>query len=224
MILNYTSMQSNYLIFLVLILVNLSCKKEIYEKKDDRKLTFIDDFNELDINRKVWDTEFSWGQFESDEVGFYYSDTAFEIIDGILHIKAQQDTIVGLVHDDNFNYFYKTFNYYSGMLHSAEGFEQQYGYFEIRCKVPFGYGFWPAFWLMSKSGWPPEIDVFEILGREPNKLILTTHFLDKDKKKRQNAKSIYGPDFSKDFHTFGLEWNPKEIIWYLDNKKVLKLF
>jgi beta-glucanase (GH16 family) len=105
-------------------------------------------------------------------------------------------------------------------LNTSRSFEQLYGYFEIRCKVPFGYGFWPAFWLMSKNSWPPEIDVFEILGREPNKLIMTNHFLDDNKKKLQNGMSLYGPDFSKDFHLFGLEWNPKELIWYLDNKKV----
>jgi beta-glucanase (GH16 family) len=25
-----------------------------------------------------------------------------------------------------------------------------------------------------------------------------------------------GPDFSADFHTFGLQWNPDSIIWTID--------
>jgi beta-glucanase (GH16 family) len=75
---------------------------------------------------------------------------------------------------------------------------------------------------MAYTGWPPEIDVYEIFGSRPNGLHMTNHFRDKQGVHRQNGTTIYGPDFSKDFHTFAIEWNPKEIIWYLDDKKVFR--
>ncbi len=51
----------------------------------------------------------------------------------------------------------------SGMLRSK--WTGEYGYFEIRMKVPRGRGLWPAFWLNPQDQkWPPEIDVVEIVN------------------------------------------------------------
>src|SRR5581483_3301600 len=59
--------------------------------------------------------------------------------------------------------------YESGMIRSKRTFK--YGYFEARAKVPRGRGVWPAFWLASgrragdgKIGWPPEIDIAELVN------------------------------------------------------------
>jgi beta-glucanase (GH16 family) len=207
------------LFFLCLIFL-IGCKTESPIDKGNWELTFSDEFSDTILNKSIWKTEFPWGQSSSNNNICYYIDSAFTIKDGILHIRAKRDTVMGLVHDDNYNYSYKKFYLTTGMLQSADGFSQQYGYIEIRSKVPYGSGFWPAFWLMAYSGWPPEIDVYEISGMQPNRLHLTNHFRDKDSIHRQITTTIDGPDFSQDFHTFAIEWNPKEIIWYLDNKKV----
>jgi hypothetical protein len=46
--------------------------------------------------------------------------------------------------------------WYSGVLTSVasngEGFAQEYGYFEIKAKLPSGAGAWPAFWMLSLNG------------------------------------------------------------------------
>jgi len=199
-----------------------NCQKEPPDLSKDWVLTFSEEFSDSTINKNIWRTEFPWGQGSSDANTQLYIDSAFVIKDGILQIIAKRDTVMGLVHDDNYNYFYKPFYLTTGMLESDVGFSQQYGYFEIRSKIPYGTGFWPAFWLMAHSGWPPEIDVFEISGREPNRLHMANHYKDKKGIHGQYSTTINGPDFSKDFHVFGIEWNPKEIIWYLDNKKVFR--
>ncbi len=109
--------------------------------------------------------------------------------------------------------------YLSGALVSYP-FSQEYGYFEIRAKLPAGNGLWPAFWLLPMSGkWPPEIDVFEVLGHDPTTLYTTVH-TQEDGHHRYWGKPTKGPDLSRDFHLFGVDWGPRETGFYLDRHLV----
>src|SRR5262249_55189758 len=51
-----------------------------------------------------------------------------------------------------------TRDYTSARLLTKGKFEQKYGRFEARVKIPFGQGIWPAFWMLgndiSQAGWP----------------------------------------------------------------------
>ena len=96
-------------------------------------------------------------------------------------------------------------------------FAQQYGRFEIRCRVPKGKGLWPAFWLLPDPlAWPPEIDVLETLGHEPNKAYFTHHFRDEQRQRKSGGGSWTGPDFTAGFHEFAVEWSPERIVWFVD--------
>jgi hypothetical protein len=67
--------------------------------------------------------------------------------------------------------------YVSGMLNSMNYFTQEYGYFEIAAKLPTGNVVWPGFWLVpSQHPVPPEIDVFELVGKKPQAIYQTTHW------------------------------------------------
>jgi beta-glucanase (GH16 family) len=108
------------------------------------------------------------------------------------------------------------FNFTSGIITSFASFNLTYGYVEVRAKVPKGRGLWPAVWLAPKDeSWPPEIDILEIRGDRPNSNLMTNHYL-QGKTPEQTDHGWTGPDFSKGFHTFGLEWSPKRITWYID--------
>ena len=115
--------------------------------------------------------------------------------------------------------------YTSARLKTQGRFEQAYGRFEARIKIPRGQGIWPAFWMLGADidgvGWPRcgEIDVMENIGREP----ATVH------------GSMHGPGFSGGaslsagytlpggaafadaFHVFAVEWEPGAVRFYVDD-------
>lgn len=205
--------------FTIAIVVALfaQCKKS----NPKWELTFSDEFSGTSLNRSIWKTNFDWGQSFSDTNQEFRIDSAIVIKDGMLHIIAKRDTVIGTVYDENFNPVPKTFYFTSGLIHSQYGFAQQYGYFEMRSKAPFGKGFWPAFWLFPYTGGNfTETDIFEICGQEPEGLHMSNHFKNGQGLHSQSTTTVYGPDLTKDFHVFAIEWNPKEILWYLDNKVV----
>jgi beta-glucanase (GH16 family) len=114
----------------------------------------------------------------------------------------------------------RDYPYTSGMVMSGGNnfgvlplFTFQYGYVEARIKVPAGKGLWPAFWLLPTTyNSLPEIDIMEILGDTPGDFHMNFH-----PKTGKNFGCVYkGPDLSKDFHTYGVDWQAGYIAWYLD--------
>lgn len=51
---------------------------------------------------------------------------------------------------------------------------------------PGGIKYWPAFWLSSSDSWPPEIDVFELMGNDSSYFTMTLHW----RNTWSNAKQI----------------------------------
>ena len=74
----------------------------------------------------------------------------------------------------------------SGGLYSWNFLNIRYGYFETREKVsPHGFSYWNAFWLSGTDAWPPEIDVFELMGDNSSYFTMTLHWRDVTKNKDQ---------------------------------------
>ena len=180
------------------------------DEKADRagwKLTFHDEFDGNALDLQKWNPNDPWGHERNQELQAYVKD-AFVVKDGVLRVEAQRREGV---------YSGKQRSFTSGMMTTYGKFSQRYGRFEIRCRVPKGKGMWPAFWLLPEPlGWPPEIDVLEILGHEPSKLYMTHHFRDEQKKRGSHGGSWSGPDFSAEFHEFAIEWSPQAIAWFVD--------
>jgi beta-glucanase (GH16 family) len=111
-------------------------------------------------------------------------------------------------------------SYSSGLLTSKESFSQKYGVFEVRAKMPSGKGLWPAFWLLPASGqWPPEIDVLEILGDNPQKLYVSWHS-NVGGTHSSETKAINVPDTSAQFHTYSIDWTKDAIEWFFDDIQI----
>lgn len=192
-------------------------------------LRFSEEFDTLtlfDGTSGTWKTTGYWGQRTQGSNGErqFYVDPAynglgldpFEVENGVLTITAQPAPTALKSQLGNLDYT-------SGIITSEQSFSMQYGYFEIRAQMPEGKGLWPAFWMLTADGeWPPEIDVIETLGHDPDGLYGTTHYTDASGKKTMNnavvSQGLF--DSSDGFHTYGVEWGPEQIVWYYDGIEV----
>jgi len=180
-------------------------------------MAFDDEFNGTTLN-PVWHTAQYWdhtvtvvgkGELEA------YDASGVSVSGGQLHLTARADSeygvpyVSGLVEagGDIYNSAQKTFSF-------------QYGYMEVSAKAPAGQGLWPTIWLMpaSHQDGDGEIDVAEVLGGDPTKAYFTAHHLALNNLQQQFTK--VGADLSAGFHTYGVDWEPDHITWYLDGVPV----
>jgi beta-glucanase (GH16 family) len=119
-------------------------------------------------------------------------------------------------------------SYTSGQITTEGSFNQQYGYFEMRAKLPQGAGMWPAFWMLpatSYLSWQPELDIMEVFGA-------TT--ADGEGGPTQSHWAIHTPSYSPGgwvtlpnggnaytgYHTYGALWTPQTIALYIDGVEI----
>ncbi len=179
-------------------------------------LTMADEFNSPGApDPTIWGYNIGngnngWGNNELQ----YYTDRSENIVveDGLLKFTVRQES-------------YEGSNYTSARLLTKGKFEQQYGRFEARIKLPWGQGLWPAFWMLGDDNngtevWPQigEIDIMENRGQEPTII----------------GGAVHGPGYSggtaiakpyelmndrfdTGFHIFGIEWGENYINYYVDD-------
>ncbi|PTX61548.1 glycosyl hydrolase family 16 [Kordia periserrulae] len=148
-----------------------------------------------------------WG---NNELQVYTSNAEnVEVQNGLLVITARENGSGG---------------YTSARIKTEGLFEQQYGRFEARIRLPQGKGLWPAFWLLGnncdQNPWPAcgEIDIMENVGDEPTIVFGSAHGpnfsgAESITKKYELASSR----FDTEFHVFGIEWSPTIINYYVDD-------
>ena len=128
------------------------------------ELVFDENFVTLDVSGRGpgtrWIAHTPWnGDFGDALFVDPTPDFPFMLENGILRIEARKG-------DDGI--------WRSGLLSSTDpsgqGFQMQYGYFEMRAKMPPGPGVWPAFWLIYNRSPESslEIDVVEYYGLTPD--------------------------------------------------------
>jgi Ca2+-binding RTX toxin-like protein len=137
----------------------------------------------------------------------------FSIDNGILTIEMMPVP-------QNQQYKMYGYDYSSGMINTAASFSQTYGYFEIRAKLAAGFGLHDAFWMLPIDGnWPPEFDIVEGIGRDPGNIINVAHAIDSGLHLR-HSKQFSVPTATTEFHTYGVDWQPDYITWYIDGVAV----
>jgi MYXO-CTERM domain-containing protein len=175
-------------------------------------VTFHDEFDGPALDTAAWGTRYKWGEAIINGELQAYVDDAFAFDNGLLRITATHapGTYAG-----------QSMEYRSGLVASVH--EQTYGYFEMRCRMPAGKGYWPAFWLLGGTGavGVDEIDIHELLGDDPTTVYTTVHWgTDYGAGHKSDGTSFQGPDFTADFHTFALDWDAASITWLVDGAPV----
>ena len=195
------------------------------------KLVWSDEFDGKDIDRAKWDFDLGNGFYDydakqwisgwgNDELQYYTREPANAFVkDGMLHIRAVKESLHGC-------------GYTSARLKTRKRdgsplFNQKYGRFEFRAKLPTGQGVWPALWMLPQSdrygSWASsgEIDVMEARGQEPTKVLGTLHYGNRWPRNAHTSKDTILPDKGTiaDFHVYALEWEPGEIRWFVDGKQ-----
>src|SRR5258708_21886215 len=167
-------------------------------------------------DRKKWSIVRDGSGFGNQELE-YYTDRPrnLHIENGHLAITAMRENYTG---PDGVSR-----EYTSGRLQTAGHFEQKYGRFEARIKVPKGQGIWPAFWMLGgpPAGWPAcgEIDIMENVGFEPSKIHGTLHGPGYSGNNPLTGAYTLpnSARISDDFHVFAAEWSPDAIRFYVDD-------
>ena len=150
-----------------------------------------------------------WGNNELQ----YYTDRPENVVveNGMLKITAINESFEGA-------------SYTSARINTKDSFEQQYGRFEARIKLPWGQGMWPAFWMLGSNSdlvtWPAcgEIDIMENRGSEPTIINGTIHGPGYSAGQSiTKAYELENDRFDSGFHIFGIEWGEDYINFYVDD-------
>lgn len=207
--------KSKYLMLFFSLLLLSSCGDEEQEVTKLDELVMQDEFNADGApNSAIWDYDIGTGQdgWGNQELQ-YYTDRPENVTikNGILIITAQQEQFEGSP-------------YTSARLLTKDKFEQAYGRFEARIKLPWGQGVWPAFWMLGAdiniNPWPGagEIDIMEFRGQEPTTILGSVHgpgYSGGDAISK--SFTLENDRFDTGFHIFGIEWGPEYVNFYVDD-------
>jgi beta-glucanase (GH16 family) len=108
-----------------------------------------------------------------------------------------------------------------------------YGRIDIRAKLPFSQGLWPALWMMGENrdvvGWSEcgEIDIMELRGHTPNQISSTIHFKNSAGSHQfptSKKKKLSFGDYSDEFHVISMEWDEYKIQFFVDDQRYSTIF
>lgn len=114
--------------------------------------------------------------------------------------------------------------YKSGLVQSTA--LQKHGRWDIRAQLPTSKGMWPAIWLLADAPWPSqgEIDIMENRGDQPFLTSSAFHYGTSDPfdhnfvyAQQTSVHNSSPVNYHDSFHTFSVEWDPKQIRFYVDD-------
>jgi beta-glucanase (GH16 family) len=180
--------------------------------------TFSEDFDALDVSARgpgtrwtahtPWNGDFGDARFMDPVEGF-----PFTVKDGTLRIEARKSA---------------TGAWQSGLLSSSDpsggGFKQQFGYFEVRARLPRGEGVWPAFWLTSRGeAGGVEVDILEHYGHAPQRYTAAFHIWNRKEPSKSTHQhqwvDVPPGSLSTGFHTFGALVDRERIRYFFDRRE-----
>lgn len=174
---------------------------------------FEENFDGVGIDQSVWQVA-DWAGSNNNESQYYHPNQV-SVWGGALHLRADWDP--------NWS-FGREFN--SGLVRTWQ--EWSYGRVEVRAKIPFGQGFWPAIWLLPRSApWPSggEIDIMEARGDLPWRISSALHW-GWDEASHQYVSEAYesGANFQEGYHTYAVEWDIGTVGFFVDGVEHMRVY
>lgn len=155
-----------------------------------------------------------WGNRERQ---YYIPQLAKTTSQGTLRVEATTEGA------SEYNCYYKGGCEWISAKYITKGkLEFKYGRIEARIKGPVGAGTWGAFWMLGADidsrrwPWCGEIDVTELVGKDPNLVYGYLHGLLSGGNGGRGETVQIPEGFSNDFHIYAVDWLPDQINWYLD--------
>lgn len=193
------------------------------ESLDAYELVWSDEFDGGSIDAANWGYDLADGcQLGPDLCGWgnnelqYYTDRAENayVEDGNLVIKAIRESPL----------YQGNWRYTSARMVTRDKYAFRYGRVDVRARLPFGQGLWPAVWMLSQDNaygnWPKsgEIDIMESIGSEPNKVLGTIHYGHDYWRFTGEEYRLENGTFADEFHVFSVQWTEDCIQFLVDGK------
>ncbi|MFC3560914.1 glycoside hydrolase family 16 protein [Pedobacter jamesrossensis] len=164
-----------------------------------------------------WDYDTGGSGWGNNELEYYTNTTNnANVANGVLTITAKKESMGGMA-------------YTSSRMVTRGKLDALYGRFEIKAKLPYGKGTWPAIWMLptdrAYGDWPKsgEIDIMEHVGYDQDNVHFSTHteaYNFKINTQKTITKKIEGA--STTFHVYRVDWTPYAVRGYYDDVKVFE--
>jgi len=181
------------------------------------RLTFSDDFDGVGApDPKKWQSE-SYNRRDNPDGPDGWWEPKNVRLDG------EGNLILSVTQIPNRNRDTDPYDFAAGMVSTKGLFEQKYGRFEMRGRLPRKTGWWAAFWLFSKGAADAghqgrdgtEIDIVEGFGQSDS-LKHALHWDGASDDPQSRDKSFDWGGVSDGFHTYAVEWSPSEYVFFVD--------
>lgn len=190
---------------------------------DNWNLFWSDEFNGTSLSND-WRKDFHWGNHNSNVCWDVYwnEDANVYVGNGNLTIKAElKDPPVQRFLEVDGIHEWRDYSWLTGMATTEKHYpwyhsdiKFKYGYAEVRCRVPRGKYFWPAFWLTS--GPQEDINVFEEDGN--GKTLISTAY--STSWHPPVTSYAIGYRYYDDFYVYAVDWDPALVRFYINNEEV----
>jgi beta-glucanase (GH16 family) len=211
-------MKNKSLLYVLLAILSFFWMISKVQAQECYELVWSDEFNYNGLpDSTKWTFEVGGSGWGNNELQYYTSKRLenARVVDSVLIIEARKESYEGSA-------------YTSTRLNTYQTATWKYGKIDVRMKLPFGQGIWPAFWTLGNSifegtSWPAcgEIDIMEMVGGgegRDDKTYGTIHWADANNNHAQYGGSVQLSSgiFADDFHVFTIEWSETTITWFMD--------
>lgn len=220
--------------------------KEIPLEKEGYVLDWHDEFDGTELDSEKWLPQYLPHNTSSAEGCM----TKYKMEDGVLKLVIDETSVdyyTGEYERTDGGFMASSIQTYEKTgLHMKDiqtkvapynGYVTQYGYFELRCKVPAcGGSGMIAWWFVGaeydakKNGLGSvqngEIDVFETGFETGNVFSPKVHAWNDSDLVEWDEGGIMlegeASDYVEDFHTYAMDWTPEHLVFYVDGKEVAR--